>query len=405
MGVLVKEKIKGSGEWWLFINHKGIRKSKRVGRDQKKAIEVAKQVEAQLVLGDVGIIEQKLIPTFAEYAKTWFDVVVPATCKYSTSVSYKGLLNNYALPVFGKKPVTEISRMDVKSFLMKKVNSGLASRTVTHLKNVIGGILNLALDDEAITVNPAHRLGKYMREKSLRLESDPLTRDELSSFLAVVSEHYPKHYAMVLTLARTGMRIGEVIALKWGDVDFNSRFIVVQRNRYLGREGTPKNGKSRRVDMSRQLADTLLELRHHRKEEAMAKGEKEIPEYLFVTETGRPIIVQHWYDKVFKKALVKVGLRQIRIHDLRHTYASLLIQAGESLAYIRDQLGHHSIKVTVDIYGHLAPEGNKEAVDRLDDDAPIRTPGAPKKGKESTQKANSLIKLVVPTGVEPVFSA
>jgi integrase len=60
-------------------------------------------------------------------------------------------------------------------------------------------------------------------------------------------------------------------------------------------------------------------------------------------------------------------LRKVRIHDLRHTYASLLIQAGESLAYIRDQMGHHSIKVTVDIYGHLAPGGNKEAVDKLDD--------------------------------------
>ena len=61
------------------------------------------------------------------------------------------------------------------------------------------------------------------------------------------------------------------------------------------------------------------------------------------------------------------GLRKIHPHILRHTYASLLIQAGESLAYIRDQLGHHSIKVTVDIYGHLAPQGNKAAVDRLDD--------------------------------------
>jgi integrase len=65
--------------------------------------------------------------------------------------------------------------------------------------------------------------------------------------------------------------------------------------------------------------------------------------------------------------LEKAGLRESRIHDLRHTYASLLIQAGESLAYVRDQLGHHSIKVTVDVYGHLAPEGKKEAVDRLDD--------------------------------------
>ena len=64
------------------------------------------------------------------------------------------------------------------------------------------------------------------------------------------------------------------------------------------------------------------------------------------------------------------GLRKVRVHDLRHSYTSLPIQVGESLAYVRDQLGHHSIEVTVDIYGHLAPEGNKAAVDRLDDDFP-----------------------------------
>ena len=94
---------------------------------------------------------------------------------------------------------------------------------------------------------------------------------------------------------------------------------------------------------------------------------------------------------VENKALKKAGLRRIRIHDLRHTYASLLIQAGESLAYVRDQLGHHSIKVTVDIYGHLDPEGNKQAVDKLDDvlpmhlDAPSPHP-APPENKQALRR-------------------
>jgi len=100
-----------------------------------------------------------------------------------------------------------------------------------------------------------------------------------------------------------------------------------------------------------------------------------MPEWIFVNEKGKSLDARNWRKRVFKKALEKAGLRAIRIHDLRHTYASLLIQGGESLAYVRDQLGHQSIKMTVDIYGHLAPEGNKEAVDKLDDpptDATIR---------------------------------
>ena len=71
--------------------------------------------------------------------------------------------------------------------------------------------------------------------------------------------------------------------------------------------------------------------------------------------------------RVFYKVLIKAGLRRIRIHDLRHTFASMLIQNGESLAYVRDQLGHHSIQITVDTYGHLVPGANRQAVDRLDD--------------------------------------
>ena len=74
--------------------------------------------------------------------------------------------------------------------------------------------------------------------------------------------------------------------------------------------------------------------------------------------------------KVFHAVLTKAKLRRVRFHDIRHSYASLLIQQGESPAYIRDQLGHHSIQITVDIYGHLVPGGNRQAVDRLDDPIP-----------------------------------
>jgi len=80
---------------------------------------------------------------------------------------------------------------------------------------------------------------------------------------------------------------------------------------------------------------------------------------------------------VFHKALAKAGLRRIRFHDLRHTFASRLIQNGESLAYVKEQMGHHSIKVTVDVYGHLVPGANKAAVDRLDA-PPSATPAQPK---------------------------
>ena len=135
----------------------------------------------------------------------------------------------------------------------------------------------------------------------------------------------------------------------------------------------PKNGKRRRVDMSKQLTRVLKGAKHQRKIETINKGWGKFPKWVFVSNAGTPLDVNHWRKRIFYKAIEKTELRKIRVHDIRHTYASLLIQAGESFAHVRDQLGHHSISVTVDIYGHLTPGGNKDAVDRLDDPTPDAT--------------------------------
>jgi integrase len=111
--------------------------------------------------------------------------------------------------------------------------------------------------------------------------------------------------------------------------------------------------------MSNQLSFTLENLKHQRKVETLKRKWTSVPEWVFINRDGKPLDGPNWRNRIFNKVLEKAKLRKIRIHDLRHTYASLLIQGRESLAYIKDQLGHHSIKVTVDIYGHLAPEGNK----------------------------------------------
>jgi len=199
---------------------------------------------------------------------------------------------------------------------------------------------------------------------------NPLSRKELTLLLNAFNKHYHKHYPLALLLARTGMRIGEALALQWGDVDFNSRFITVQRSiTNKGKIETPKNDKSRRVDMSKQLTQALVDLMHQRKLETVKKGWGQVPEWVFINARGNPLDKDGWRKRIFYKALEKAKLRKVRVHDLRHTYASLLIEANESLACIRDQLGHHIIKVTVDIYGHLTPGGDKDAVDRLDDDS------------------------------------
>jgi Site-specific recombinase XerD len=118
--------------------------------------------------------------------------------------------------------------------------------------------------------------------------------------------------------------------------------------------------------MSLHLTETLKTLLVERKRETLRQGWGEVPPWVFITEAGTPHHHGHFHARVWTKLLAKAGLRHVRIHDLRHTYASLLIQNSESLAYVKEQMGHHSIQITVDVYGHLVPGGNKAAVDRLD---------------------------------------
>jgi integrase len=100
--------------------------------------------------------------------------------------------------------------------------------------------------------------------------------------------------------------------------------------------------------------------------EAVVAG-REAPAWVFPDPGGHPLTPGAFWQNVWRPLLTRAGVRYRKPHALRHTFASLLIQQGESLAYVRDQMGHHSIKITVDIYGHLVPGANKAAVDRLDD--------------------------------------
>lgn len=265
-------------------------------------------------------------------------------------------------------PLDQIKRADLKELISAKIKEGLAAKTVKNVKAIISSILSHAFEDELIQAHPGLRLGKLVKDKDRKADVNPLTRDEGRDFLEAVANNYPRYYPFFLCALRTGMRLGELRGLKWEDIDFREGFIEIKRSYTKGRFTTPKNGKSRRVDMNRQLSETLKELRTERKAEALAKGWKDVPELVFVNEEGNVIDDVNLRKRVFNKALEKAGMRRIRLHDLRHTFASLLIQNGESLAYVKDQLGHHSIQITVDTYGHLVPGANRQAVDRLDDD-------------------------------------
>lgn len=380
MGVTVRQKVKGKGEpWWVFISHNGKRTSRRVG-DKPAAEAVASKIRAKLELGEFGLEEKKKksIPTFELYAEGFMETYSAMNHKPSTHDSYRSTLDKHLIPHFGEMNLDSISRKDIKAFINLKRKEKLSSGTVRNLKAYLSSILSEAVDDELIEFNPASRTGKLIK-KDDKEEIRPLTWEEKTLFEESVKEHYPRHFPFFLTALRTGMRLGELLALKPGDLDFNRSFIEVRRNWVKGKITTPKNGKSRPVDMSKQLKRVLKGYLVDRKKEALKKGWGEPPEWLFYNKVGGVIDISNLRRRVFLKALEKAEVRKVRFHDLRHTYATLRISKGDNLQDVSKQLGHHSVKFTLDVYSHWMPGTKKAEVDELDSKvAPICTPTAPK---------------------------
>jgi integrase len=318
------------------------------------------------------------IDTLETYARGWLRTAA-LNLKASTVRFYTDNLENHVFPQFGPRPITEVSRKDCRELIATVRAKGLKLATVRGIARTVSAVLSQAVEDEHLPANPALRLGKYLRRgDEPKPQIDPFTRDEAAHVVAVAAQQFPEWHPWLLTGLRTGLRLGELLALQWADIDWHGGYIHVRQNLVGGKLTTPKNHQCRRVDLSRQLRGTLRLLRRRTSVEWMKIGRPR-PAWVFSSVVGTPLDESN-VRKAYSRILERAELRHRRIHDLRHTFASLLIQQGESLVYVKEQMGHASIQITVDIYGHLVPGGNRAAVDRLDDQSesvaqPLHTAG------------------------------
>jgi len=214
-------------------------------------------------------------------------------------------------------------------------------------------ILNVAVEDGLVPSNPALRLGRHYRgrtEEEAQSLIVPLTEAELSGLLTTSARWYPEFLDLFALAAWTGMRQGEIFGLQWRDLDFAGQLADVRRTVSYRRgallAGSPKSGKARKVDVPERLIVRLQARKTLLEAEAAVDGRELVP-WIFLNHSGKPLDANNFNHRLWLPLLDKAGLRRIRFHDLRHTYASLLIQRGESLAYVKEQLGHSSIQVTV----------------------------------------------------------
>lgn len=291
--------------------------------------------------------------TLAEFAARWprRHAIRPTTCAV-----YDVWLSRVWCPAVGARPLADLTRADVLAVLDAERARGLKPGTLRSLLAILRALLTDAQDEGLVVANVAQRLGRLIGRSEPR--AAPMNRAELGYFLEATAAVLPAQLPLFLTLARSGVRIGEAIALGPGDADLAGRQLRVEKT--IRRDGTIGPTKTRhsrrRVDMSQQLCLAL--------EPLVRTGQP----FLFGGRHGplRYEQARYAFGRIREAASLRAGLS---LHSFRHSYASLLLASGVSPAFVQRQLGHASIQLTLDLYGRHMPYRDLAAVDRLDDTA------------------------------------
>ena len=226
MAVKVRE---WKGAWWLFVDHHGRRKARRVGvgkKGRKSADLAAIKLQARLAEGgDLSALEPaRPVPTLKEYTDRWLTGVATIRCQASSVEQYRHRLETRVLPMLGAQPLTAITRERVKALVAQQYQAGslksegrsISPRTVRGFMATLVAVLNSAVDDGLIASNPALRWGRVVKSDQTEVEEiEVFTPEELTRLLEVTEQDYADVYPFVLCLARTGLRLGEAMALQW----------------------------------------------------------------------------------------------------------------------------------------------------------------------------------------------
>jgi len=343
--------INKSGSWYAVYRDGGVQKWERAGISKRKAEKLLSKRLDQINTGTYQDFEKIL---FEEFSEKWLSDYARISVKKSTYISYETIVRLHLNPCFGKKYLHRITTAAIQKFVSEKITKdGLSPKSVVNFLIPLKEMFKHAVIWGYIRRDPSLHVKRPRVEQE---EMDFLNPEEIRLFLDNVSK---EHYALFLTAVMTGMRRGELLALQWGDIDWHSNQISVRRSIFRGEFITPKSKNSiRRIVMSPMLREAL--------EQHRLLGKQSGKELVFSNGNGLSIDPDNLVMREFHPALDRAGLRRIRFHDLRHTYASLLISQGENIKFVQSQLGHASAKTTLDRYGHLMPNLENDAARRLD---------------------------------------
>lgn len=310
-------------------------------------------LEAKLCDLNAGRHKPQSAMTFRQFiTEVWEPAVIP-TLKFSTQRNYPHLIRRHLLSVFGERPLCDMQRFEVQRFVTDKTaREGFSWQTAAHLRNLMSGILERAVEWGYLQVNPAR--GIKLPPMQRRRKTIVLTCQQLAKLLQFLREPVK---TLAITAAMTGLRIGEVLALRWSNVDFERSTIHVREAVYSGHFSTPKTKSSiRDVPLGPSLQSSLVKFRKGAAGDAL----------VFASRNGTPLDAKNLLRRTLRPACKCLELPPITWHSFRHTHATLLCDLGESLKTAQAQLGHARLSTTAEIYTHVVPASQRAAVEKLE---------------------------------------
>ena len=348
------------------INGKRLYLNETVHGNKRQAQKVKRERERER---DSGQLIQDARISLNELLDRWLEEIAQFKVRRVTYDGYVAKINKHIRPTLGLKRLCDIKAFDVQKLYNELMRNGLSPTTVHHIHNILSPVMKQAIKWNLIAQNPCDVCELPKRRKK---EMKYLDQDEVNIFL---EQARGDRFFPVFALAiETGMRPEEYLGLQWRDIDFNNGKLSVRRALVIMKGGgfeftEPKSAKSRR---SIPLSASMLEiLRNHRRDMLELKlkmGDAfQNNDLVFPSEVGTPVLSGNLDKRHFKKILKQAGLRKIRLYDLRHTMATMLLSKGVNPKIVSERLGHSSVALTLDIYSHVLPTMQLDATNHMED--------------------------------------
>lgn len=323
----------------------------------------------------------KNTPKFSEFAEVWF-TENEAAWRVNTQKAARSHLNRHLLPKFGNLQVHSIQKSDLLSFRaqLSKEKTGEGERTLSaKTVNEIMGTLLATLKEAAFRYefkNPGETIKRLKVQKT---HVDPLSLDEVTLFLESIRQDY---YDYFLVRFYTGLRSGEIHGLKWENVDFERREILVRESITNGRtEYTKNDGSQREIYMSQPVLDALSR-------QKAATGEVSL--YVFCTANGKPLDTKNVNARIWKPTLRMLGLKERRLYQTRHTAATLWLASGEAPEWIARQMGHTTTQMLFQTYSRYIPNLTRQDGSAFERMLASRLSAAPNSQRQFGHQDNAL---------------